>query len=383
MQTVFPRHYVALKTLLFLVIFIATGYGCRTVEVKTDNKILTIMVPPFKNLKKMSDYDYIAVGVADEMARKLSYSNRFDVIDTSLLLKKIELRQLIGGADDESRLVEQMLALKAGYAIRGSYNYIVNQDLIMLNVKMVRLSDNKQMAEVSEKGELKFWNALRAMLTIKLANKLDIPLNKKEIAMLKDVETKDFNAFRDNYLGQLYYYKTLDVRIQKKQKEIKKYRELSIQHYSKAITADLSYRSARRNYARSFDFAGLVSTKEEKRQRVQGRLNEMSIFGLKKRHEAKQNIIQWIDRNNELILSMINGLPVEYYLEVQGHSDSSESSESSIINAKNVYNKLLGIGIFKEKLKFRGYGSNKRIPWVEPNNESNNRITFAIKSIIN
>lgn len=364
----------------------SASFSCRDAGTQAgDEQRISIIIPPFVNTTvagNRDDYDYLSIGIADELSNRLAYSDRFDVIDPALLVEKITLRQLVGGAKDEKALVDAFLGLKAEYAVMGTVSLSVDRNVLTLSARALRTADGKTMAEATETGEASEWNHLRGLLASRLAAKLGVKLSGTALRQLAEADTREFAAFRENYIGKLYYYKSLEAGINKKEDDVRKFKQLSLLHYSKAIARDVNYQTVRKNYVQLFDFKKLLSTKEEKSARIQGRLNEMTIFGIANQADANKHIAEWAAKNRVLIKSMINGLPDEYRLEIQGHTDSAGSPALAAARAKQVYDALRGVGVFDFKMSHMGYGSLKRIPWIHPADKSNNRVTFAIVSVI-
>ncbi len=215
---------------------------------------------------------------------------------------------------------------------------------------------------------------MRGLMALELARQLKVPLSDAEQQLLKELETANLAAFQDNYTGKIFELRSQSAR---DQEELNRLRNLAMHYYAKAILEDTQYMAVRNNYRGTFDFQKFVSTREEKKERVQGRLNELAIFGLKQDEDAKRNINDWIARNAIIVSAMVNGLADEYVLEVQGHCDvmgyPQQLQELSEARARTVSERLRAAGVFSDKIRFRGYGATRLIPWIEPGHESNNR----------
>jgi len=114
-------------------------------------------------------------------------------------------------------------------------------------------------------------------------------------------------------------------------------------------------------------------------------------FGYKQANIDKNDFSAWAKSNAGVIKEALEKLPLEYALEITGHSDSTgpENPEGkkkgnifySEERASAVKKALVKQGVPAKRIKIKGAGSSKPIPGIDGSDPKNRRVTFQIVKI--
>lgn len=376
------------KIIILSLIYILS-LKCTTVLTRSYTPRPTLLVTPFINLSRNKEHDFFAVGLSDELSRKLNDSKRFIIIDPALVFKQIAVAQLQGNEVQENQLIVQARRLDAMYGIVGKVKIDDKQKTLHLNAKVIRTSDNVLLANETESGTLDQWSLIRGRLAIKVNQKLGIPLSTADQSRLMSSETRDIKAFRLNFIGKMYEYKSREAQYKRLNHEAVRYKNLAMAFWARAAAKDNTYRAPQNNYVNAMDAGDVRSSTEKLVEKTQGSLNAMIMYGFLYKKNRVFNPEAWVNANATELRKMISGLPEGYVVEIQGHTDSTGPEEPeetkpgnlaiSKNRARSVYQAMLNSGISKKRLLFRGYGSSRTIPWLKSKDPSNRRVTFEVK----
>ncbi|HNV46367.1 MAG TPA: hypothetical protein PKJ16_04935 [Spirochaetota bacterium] len=381
-----PRLAIASGTCAFALAAIILACGSPQ---KTARPVRTLMIPPFQNQSGVEANDHLAVGVADELARRMQASGIFRSIDPAGLFDRLTISQVYGTAKEEQQLLGALRTLDTDYAVLGTVSTADKGKTMTITAKVIRSRDNTVLASEREEGPPANWTELRGLLAIKIAKRLGIPLTAQEKQQLVVGETRDHEAFRLNYIGKMQYYRSLEARYRSREVEAERYRNIAMAYWSKSIERDGRYEAARDNYARAMDVGDVRSSLDARVERAQGSLNGMIMYGFLYKSSKVWDPTAWVRANADVLRAMANTLPQGYVIEVQGHTCCSGPEEPrdgkpgniriSDDRAREVYQAMVGIGIKGSLLRHKGYGSSRTIPWLDPRDQSNRRVTFEVK----
>jgi TolB-like protein len=360
--------YIFLMTLMLT--FFSTCFG--------DDKI-TVMVAPFINRTEFKENrpenNYVGLGFAEEVLKKLSGTREFEVTKIEDLIQKLKYSQLFGNSPEEEKdLIETLSKLNADFIVLGSYTLIGEE--LSLTVKVYETTDHEVKASETQAGKLKDWNEIRGLLITKIAKKMGVNLSPEEEARVKSADTKSLEAFRENYVGLMYFYRSLEEKKLSKFNEMEQFRKMATCFFKNAIGFDNRYADAKLNYKRSY--------RQEKLEVIdtQGKMDTLYVSGYERDSTQWAYMDKWLEniRKQDLI-KVINNIPEGYYLEVQGFSENREDFEISTQRALWFKEKLIESGVFPNKVNHKGYGSTTTMPWIKGDSEVeslNRRIVFKI-----
>lgn len=114
----------------------------------------------------------------------------------------------------------------------------------------------------------------------------------------------------------------------------------------------------------------------------------VSGFGYKSSAVPAQSWDKWAVAAAPVIKGILDKMPEGYVLQVAGHTDGRgpEQPEGakpgnlkiSSDRAKSVYDSLKRKGVTSPKLTYKGVGSSEPLDGVDPNDDSQRRVTFSV-----
>ena len=349
---------------------------------------ITIAALPFDNKNRDKNFSFLTSAFPDEITSRLAGLDRIKVIAQRALYAQIGHYQAIGGELNEKEMVERLEKLKFDYIIAGSFRIESISDRTassypgIVNVE-ARVTDpgGKVLATVELRELIKNWHLLPGKVVIALVEKIGIKITDADRLTLEAAGTKDYKAFRLNHTGKLYERLSHDKKNKDNAANRKKLRDLSQFYYSQAIQRDASYLNAKMNHAESvLESNETISEKEQEERNLEAyghMLNCMTIFAFRSSNET--NVQAWLNLHGERFRRIANNLPLQYTVEIQGHSSSaSDAREESLARARLVGTELLKLGVTTSRIRYSGLGDANIVPWLDAKDPANNRVTFRI-----
>lgn len=336
-----------------------------------------LIVSTFENQSTDKDSSYIGVGVTDEIISKLSGVKNFKVLSQDALLMRLGYAQIFdsAGEDHQKMLLEQIESIgeKPDYIVFGSYE--INEDLLTLYAYVVDRKTKQKVADHKEEGTISQWGQMRGILTLKLMEKMNVPLTPEDIEKIKQVDNSDFAAFRENYNKKIQYYKSMESEIANLEKEVDESKK-------KARACEAA---AKEEQSRE------VFTEEEKLIIYKSKLCGMTLQGYGFNKTMVSDLNSWYSIYSDELISILKKIPDNYYVEIQGHSDASvvknktelqitSNEKMSETRAKIIYDKLIFDNVPEDKLAFVGYSFTQTPEWLGKEEISNRRVLFVLKN---
>jgi len=248
-----------MKQLLYFIF----GFVIITTSVFAQN---TISVLYFDNTTADPEYQWLSKGLADMMISDLSGLPGIKIIERESLEKVLQEQALsLTGLTEEGSAVEVGKLLQANQLIYGTY--IVNDDLIRIDVKLVSVESGAILYATDVKGDIDDIFDLETDLVTGLGQHLNL----KERPVPKIPETKSVDALAS-------YYIAID------HLDNKRYMEAE-NEFSKATELDPLFYRAQEGLAESYKF--LKAFKKHRQQREIAKLYA-KVNNLRERIEAPQ-----------------------------------------------------------------------------------------------
>ncbi len=371
-----------------------------------DAKPKIVLLMPFTNQDQSKDtansYEFLSLGLADEIGNKLNQSPQIEIIDQYLLLRQLSFAQTTALEKKQDEIFNKLkkIEMEPDFYITGQFlvedkgQTKDNQrlKLITLQAQVRERKSKKVVAEAKRSGDMRQWFHVRGLLAIDLAEKMGAPLTDKQKEQLKAANTNQFLAFQKNYEGKMYYYRSLSYRIKKENQKAEEMRNKANFYFHKARSLDNTYKEALKNWGQSINPKDYEQKQtDSKTQLAQYQLNSMVIYAFEYKKNNVHDMEAWADQFLPYLKSLINRLPAGHYIEIQGHADASGPEQPtrykkgniywSEVRAKMVYDILVRKGLSPNRLKVKGYGSSQTIPWIKDRKHpAHRRVTFAVKS---
>ncbi len=366
--------------LLFIILSLFSGLFSSCGE----EKVYTILIPPFYNQspqqKKKTDSnqpDFLALGLADEIIRRLNASSKINTISLEELMAKVKYQQQVGNENQAKEYLKIASNWNTDYVLLGYYTFRPEENIISFSAKVYQAKDSKIVAVANVSGGQSEWNAKRKELILTLAKKIGIDLTDAEKKNLAQKFTDSFDSFMQNYIGLAYYFQAQEAKLKKIQGKVQYYSQLAAYYFTEALKKNQQYEIAAMYLAQNNVYPSTAIPTPEK---VQGLFSLMTVFGYNS-NQVKTNIQLWFQQNQGAshIVQLINSLPSGFYLEIQGHNHSEEDNVS-MQRAKYIYDQLVARGAEPSRLNFKGYGNDRYYPWTQKSDLTNSRVDFVVKS---
>ena len=156
----------------------------------------TISILYFDNTTKNTEYQWLSKGLADMLISDLSVVQGIKIVERAALQKVLEEQALgLTGVTDDDSAVELGKLLQANQLIYGAY--IVNDDLIRIDSKLVSVETGSILHAFDVKGDIDDLFDLQSEMATILHQKLNL----QEQLVPKQAETKSVDALARYYIA--------------------------------------------------------------------------------------------------------------------------------------------------------------------------------------
>jgi len=177
----------------------------QTLRKIPDNKKKVLLVETFQNNStEKKKWEPWKLGLASMIQDDLVSIGYFKVVSTDARrksLKEIAFQRsgVVNVSEEKQLQIGKMLG--AEWMVLG--NYMVQEKLMMINVRVVRIETNQTIASSKINGEVKDFFKLSKNVSVALLRQFKFNISGQEIAVIsKRVETTSINASLKNYSGE-------------------------------------------------------------------------------------------------------------------------------------------------------------------------------------